>query len=105
MEGFIDFRLKPWIRRLVTRLVAIVPAAVVTIIYGSGETGKLLILSQVILSFQLPFAVIPLIMFTADHAKMGALVAPRWMTIVAGAIAAIIIVLNVKLLTDIALGT
>lgn len=105
MEGFIDFRLKPWIRRLVTRLVAIVPAAVVTIIYGSGETGKLLILSQVILSFQLPFAVVPLIMFTADRAKMGALVAPRWMTIVAGAIAAIIIVLNVKLLTDIALGT
>jgi manganese transport protein len=105
MEGFIDFRLKPWVRRLFTRLVAIVPAAVVTIIYGSSETAKLLILSQVVLSFQLPFAIVPLIMFTADRAKMGALVAPRWMTFLAAIVAAIIIALNVKLLFDTAFGT
>ena len=104
MEGFIDFRLKPWVRRLVTRMVAIVPAAVVTIIYGSGETAKLLILSQVVLSFQLPFAVVPLIMFTADRAKMGALVAPKWLTILATIVAIIIIVLNIKLLFDTAIG-
>ncbi len=104
MEGFIDFRLKPWVRRLVTRMVAIVPAAVVTIIYGSGETAKLLILSQVVLSFQLPFAVVPLIMFTADRAKMGALVAPKWLTILAAIVAIIIITLNIKLLFDTATG-
>jgi manganese transport protein len=94
----------PWARRLVTRGVAIIPAAAVTIFYGQSETGKLLILSQVVLSFQLPFAVIPLVMFTADRAKMGALVAPRWLTAVAAVIAAIIVVLNVKLLYDVMLG-
>jgi manganese transport protein len=104
MEGFINFRLPPWLRRLVTRSVAIVPAAAVTIIYGQSETAKLLILSQVILSFQLPFAIIPLVMFTADRAKMGALVAPRWLTFVAGLIAALIVTLNVKLLYDVAFG-
>jgi manganese transport protein len=104
MEGFINFRMAPWLRRLFTRAVAIVPAAVVTIAYGSTETGKLLILSQVVLSFQLPFAVVPLVMFTADRAKMGALVAPRWLTLIAAVVAAIIIVLNVKLLYDVALG-
>ena len=71
MEGFINFRLPPWLRRLVTRAVAIVPAAVVTIMYGDSETGKLLILSQVVLSFQLPFAVIPLVMFTAEQSQDG----------------------------------
>ena len=105
MEGFINFRLPPWMRRLVTRAVAIVPAAAVTIIYGESATGKLLILSQVILSFQLPFAVIPLVMFTADKTKMGALVAPRWLTAIAGVVAAIIVLLNVKMLSDIALGS
>jgi manganese transport protein len=104
MEGFINFRLPPWLRRLFTRAVAIVPAAIVTIAYGESETGKLLILSQVILSFQLPFAVIPLVMFTADRAKMGALVAPRWLTAIAGVIAAVIVTLNVKLLYDVVLG-
>lgn len=104
MEGFINFRLPPWLRRLVTRAVAIVPAAAVTIIYGESETAKLLILSQVILSFQLPFAIIPLVMFTADRAKMGALVAPRWLTLAAGVIAALIVTLNVKLLHDVAFG-
>ena len=100
MEGFIDFRMKPWARRLITRLVAIVPAAVVTILFGASQTGKLLILSQVVLSFQLPFAIVPLVLFTADKAKMGALVAPRWLTATAWIIAAIVIALNIKLLFD-----
>ena len=101
MEGFINFRLPPWLRRLVTRAVAIIPAAFVTILYGQGETAKLLVLSQVILSFQLPFAVIPLVMFTADRTKMGSLVAPRSLTFVAAVIAAVIVVLNLKLLWDV----
>lgn len=104
MEGFINFRLAPWLRRLVTRAVAIVPAAVVILLYGEAATGKLLILSQVVLSFQLPFAVVPLVMFTADRTKMGQLVAPRWLTAVAAVVALIIIVLNVKLLVDVASG-
>jgi manganese transport protein len=105
MEGFINFRIPPWARRLVTRGVAIIPAAAVTILYGQSETGKLLILSQVVLSFQLPFAVIPLVMFTADRAKMGALLAPRWLTAIAALVAAIIVVLNVKLLFDVTFGS
>jgi manganese transport protein len=104
MEGFLDIKLPAWLRRLVTRLVAIVPAIVVTILYGEGQTAKLLILSQVILSFQLPFAIVPLVMFTASREKMGALVAPRWLTVFAALIAVIIIVLNVKLLYDVATG-
>ena len=93
MEGFIDIRLPAWLRRLTTRLIAIIPAVFVTLWYGEGQTGKLLILSQVILAFQLPFAIVPLVMFTRDKAKLGALVAPLWLTIVAGVIAAIIIAL------------
>ena len=81
--------------------MAIIPAAAVTIFYGQSETGKLLILSQVVLSFQLPFAVVPLVMFTASRAKMGELIAPRWLTAAAAVIAAIIVVLNVKLLFDV----
>jgi manganese transport protein len=104
MEGFLDIRLPAWMRRLVTRLVAIVPAIAVTLIYGEGQTAKLLILSQVILSFQLPFAIVPLVQFTASRAKMGELVAPRWLTAVAAVIAAIIIGLNVKLLHDVFTG-
>ena len=104
MEGFLDIRLPAWARRLVTRMVAIVPAAGVTIYYGAEGTGVLLILSQVILAFQLPFAIVPLVMFTRDKAKMGKLVSPVWLTVVAGVIAAIIIALNVKLLWDIAAG-
>jgi manganese transport protein len=100
MEGFIDIRLAPWLRRLFTRAIAIMPAAGVTILYGEQETGKLLILSQVILSLQLPFAVVPLVLFTADRAKMGALRAPTWLVIFASAIAASIIALNIKLLWD-----
>jgi len=101
MEGFIDIRLAAWLRRLVTRLVAIVPAVAVILIYGEGYAGKLLILSQVVLSFQLPFAVIPLVLFTASRTKMGELVAPRWLTAVAAVIAVVIVVLNVKLLVDV----
>jgi manganese transport protein len=101
MEGFLNIRLPAWMRRLITRMVAIIPAAGVTIYYGAEGTGTLLILSQVILAFQLPFAVVPLVMFTRDKAKMGGLVAPGWLTAVAGVIAAVIIALNVKLLWDV----
>ena len=103
MEGFLNIRLPAWARRLATRMVAIVPAAAVTIYYGTAGTGTLLILSQVILAFQLPFAIVPLVMFTRDKAKMGALVAPKWLTLVAAIIAAVIIALNVKLIWDLAL--
>lgn len=105
MEGFIDIRLPAWLRRLVTRLVAIIPAVIVTWIYGEGQTAKLLILSQVILSFQLPFAIVPLVMFTASKSKMGAMLAPRWLTTVAGITALIIIALNIKLLADFVSGS
>ncbi|WP_420962692.1 Nramp family divalent metal transporter [Brucella sp. IR073] len=104
MEGFLHIRLKPWLRRLITRVIAIVPAAVVTILYGSSGTAKLLILSQVVLSLQLPFAVIPLVAFTANGAKMGPLVAPRWLTALAAITAVIIVVLNIKLVIDFAMG-
>lgn len=100
MEGFLHIRLAAWLRRLVTRGIAIIPAAGVTIFYGDGGTAKLLILTQVVLSLQLSFAVFPLVLFTADHRKMGALVAPRWLTAVAGFVAIIIAALNVKLLID-----
>jgi len=83
MEGFIDIRLPAWARRLVTRSLAIVPAALVTIWYGASGTAKLLIFSQVILSIQLPFAIVPLVMFTADRGKLGELIAPRWLTALA----------------------
>ena len=101
MEGFLNIRLPAWMRRLITRAVAIVPAAAVTIYYGASGTGFLLIFSQVILAFQLPFAVVPLVMFTASKAKMGAMVAPIWLTGISAAIAVLIISLNVKLLWDI----
>ena len=104
MEGFLDLRLPPWLRRLVTRMVAIVPAAIVTIYYGESGTAKLLILSQVILSLQLPFAIVPLIMITASRGKMGELRAPYWLTALAAVIAAIIITLNVKLIIDFMIG-
>jgi len=104
MEGFLDIRLPPWARRLITRAIAIVPAAVVTIWYGAKGSAQLLILSQVVLSLQLPFAVVPLVMFTADRRKLGELVAPRWMTVLAALTAALIIALNAKLLFDLATG-
>jgi manganese transport protein len=104
MEGFLDIKLPAWLRRLFTRMIAIVPAAGVTIYYGAQGTGFLLILSQVILAFQLPFAIVPLVMFTRDKAKMGELVSPQWLTVVAGIIAAVIISLNLKLLWDVFTG-
>ncbi len=104
MEGFLDIRLPPWARRLVTRSIAIVPAAIVTVWYGAQGTAQLLILSQVVLSLQLSFAVVPLVMFTADRAKMGPFVAPRWLTALAVLTAVIIIALNMKLLFDFVTG-
>ncbi len=104
MEGFIDIRLPPWARRLTTRAIAIVPAAGVTIWYGEAGTAKLLILSQVVLGLALPFSIVPLVMFTADRVKMGALVAPRWVTSLAVATAFFVIALNIKLLADFARG-
>ena len=104
MEGFIQFRIPPWMRRLVTRCIAIIPAAIVTIWYGESGTGKLLILSQVVLSLQLSFAVFPLVMFTASKAKMGELVAPRWLSAISYVIAVFIAGLNIKLLFDLAMG-
>ena len=105
MEGFLNFRLPGWARRLITRSVAIIPAVVVTLLYGEGGTAKLLIFSQVILSLQLPFAVIPLVMFTASRKKLGALVAPRWLTVFAAVIAAAIVALNLKLVADFILAS
>lgn len=104
MEGFIEMRVAPWMRRLLTRAVAIIPAAGVTLLYGSSETAKLLIFSQVVLSLQLPFAIVPLVQFTASPAKMGDLVAPRWLTALAVIIAAVIIALNVRLIFDFVTG-
>lgn len=104
MEGFLQIRMAPWVRRLVTRMVALVPAAGVTLLYGEAETGKLLILSQVVLSLQLPFAIVPLVQFTASRTKMGALVSPRWLTAIAMLIAVLIIALNAKLVYDFVAG-
>jgi manganese transport protein len=104
MEGFLDLRIPPWMRRLVTRMIAILPAVVVTIWAGEKATGQLLILSQVVLSLQLPFAVVPLVMFTASRAKMGPFVAPRWLTALAAVIAVVIIALNAKLMFDFVMG-
>jgi manganese transport protein len=104
MEGFLDIRLPPWLRRLVTRAIAIIPAAGVTILYGTEAMGELLILTQVVLSLQLSFAVVPLVMFTTDRRKMGNLVAPLWLGLFAALIAVVIIILNVKLLWDFAQG-
>jgi manganese transport protein len=100
MEGFLNLRIAPWLRRLVTRLIAILPAVVVTIYAGEKATGQLLIFSQVVLSLQLPFAVVPLVMFTASKAKMGPYVAPRWLTALATISAVLIIGLNAKLVFD-----
>jgi len=104
MEGFLRMRLQPWVRRLFTRAVAIIPAAGVTLLYGSNETAKLLVLTQVVLSLQLPFAIVPLVQLTASRAKMGDLVAPRWLTAAAAVVAAVVIVLNIKLIFDFAVG-
>ena len=98
MEGFLNIRLRPWLRRLITRLIAIIPALFTVYFYGERGSGQLLILSQVILSLQLPFAVFPLVMFTGDRRKMGELAAPRWMLALAWPVAVIIAGLNAWLL-------
>ena len=97
MEGFLQIRLKPWVRRLVTRAIAIVPAILVIGIAGEGRLTSLLILSQVVLSFQLPFAVIPLVRFTSEHAKMGKFVNSKFTTAVAWAVTAAILFFNGEL--------
>ena len=94
MEGFLSFRMRPWLRRLLTRLIAIVPALITIIWFGEGSTTNLLIFSQVILSLQLPFAVIPLVMFTSNQRLMGEFVNPFWLQAVAWLVAIIIVVLN-----------
>src|SRR3989440_11232170 len=100
MEGFLNLRLRPWLRRLITRLIAIVPAVLTTAAYGESGSAKLLVLSQVILSFQLSFAVIPLILFTSDRSKMGEFTNGVWLKILAWLTAGVIAGLNAKLLAD-----
>lgn len=100
MEGYLNIRIAPWLRRLVTRLIAIIPAYLVIILYGESETGPLLVLSQVVLSLQLGFAIVPLIHFTSDKEKMGAFVIKPWMKFGAWTAAIIIISLNVKLVYE-----
>jgi manganese transport protein len=100
MEGFLELRIKPWLRRLITRLVAIVPALIVAILYGERGTSELLVFSQVILSLQLSFAVVPLVTFTGDKLKMGRFVNPGWVNVLSWAVAVIIIGLNGYLLWD-----
>jgi manganese transport protein len=96
MEGFLDFRMRPWLRRMITRMMAIVPAAITVYLFGQQGTFKLLILSQVILSMQLPFAVIPLIHFTSNRRKMGLFVNKVWVQALAWSMAVIIVVLNAQ---------
>jgi manganese transport protein len=98
MEGFLSIRLRPWLRRLITRLIAIVPAVLVIMWYGERGTGMLIILSQVVLSLQLSFAVFPLVMFTQERSKMGVFVTPMWMRALAWPVAVVIAVLNAYLL-------
>jgi len=100
MEGFLNIRLRPWLRRLITRLIAIIPAVICTAIYGESGTARLLVFSQVVLSLQLSFAVIPLILFTSDRRKMGEFVIPLWMKTLAWLTAGIIVTLNLKYLAD-----
>ena len=100
MEGFLNIRLRPWLRRLITRGIAIIPAVIVAALYGASGTAKLLLLSQVILSLQLSFAVIPLVLFTSDRRKMGEFVSPRWLQTLAWVTTAIIVLLNGKYLCD-----
>jgi manganese transport protein len=100
MEGFLNIKLKPWLRRLITRVIAIIPALIVTYIYGEEGVGDLLVLSQVILSLQLSFAVIPLVVFTSDKLKMGEFVNAFWLKYWVILIAFIILSLNIYLLVQ-----
>jgi manganese transport protein len=98
MEGFLNIRIRPWLRRLITRGIAIIPAAIVAVAYGESGTAKLLVLSQVILSMQLSFAVFPLVKFTSQKIKMGEFVNPMWLKILAYIVAGVIAALNIWLL-------
>ena len=104
MEGFIHIRLSPWLRRMITRSLAIIPTIIVVAFMGERGTEKLLILSQVILSFQLSFAVVPLVLFTGDRKRMGEFVNARWLQALAWTTAVVIAGLNVWLLVETALG-
>jgi manganese transport protein len=104
MEGFLQIRLRPWLRRLITRALAITPAVIVAVISGESGTAQLLILSQVILSMQLSFAVFPLVKFTSERAKMGEFVNPTWLKWLAWSVAYFILALNVWLLFQIVRG-
>ena len=100
MEGFLQLRLRPGLRRFITRLVAIIPAVVCAAFYGENGIAKLLIFSQVVLSLQLSFAVVPLVCFTNDRRKMGRFTSPGWLRLLAWLTAGLIIVLNLKLVLD-----
>jgi len=100
MEGFLHFRIRPWLRRLITRMLAIIPAVLVIALAGAKDTNRLLVFSQVILSLQLPFAVVPLVKFTSSRIKMGKFASQWWLAVLAWGVTAIIIVLNGKLVVD-----
>ncbi|ALP35623.1 manganese transporter [Paenibacillus sp. IHB B 3084] len=104
MEGFLSLRLAPWLRRLVTRLIAIIPAVIVTAIAGEKGAEELLVLSQVILSIQLPFAIIPLLIFTSDKKRMGEFANKTWQKVLAWIVTAVIIILNVVLIVQMISG-
>ena len=100
LEGFLRLHIPNWARRL----IAIVPVIVVTALYGEKGTAQLLVLSQVVLSLELPFAIIPLVRFVSDKRKMGVFVVPVWVTMIAWVVAGVIVVLNIKLLVDTLMG-
>jgi manganese transport protein len=104
MEGFLNIRIRPWLRRLITRGIAIIPAAIVAVMYGESGTARLLVLSQVILSMQLSFAVFPLVKFTSDKLKMGEFVNRTWLKLLAYFVAVVIASLNAWLLLQIFRG-
>jgi len=104
MEGFIHLKVSPWMRRMITRTLAIIPTIIVVAINGEQGTEKLLILSQVILSLQLSFAVVPLVMFTGSRKWMGEFVNARWLQVLAWMTAAVIAGLNAWLLIETAMG-
>ena len=104
MEGFLDFRMQPWLRRMITRLLAIGPAAIVAATFGARGVGELLILSQVILSLQLSFAVVPLVLFTSDRRKMGRFANPAWLAVLSWVVTGVIVFLNFYLLLQTVTG-
>jgi manganese transport protein len=104
MEGFLNLRLPPWLRRLATRLLAVIPAIIAIVFFGENSTSSLIVFSQVILSLQLPFAVIPLVIFTSDYRLMGEFANPRWLKLSAWLVAIVITALNAWLLLQTVLG-